>query len=236
VKACQPAYIEAKRRDKPYIAQRIVLFVRKMGGRFLKRERDTSVDAWKDVGNNKAREKTSQALREGAPELRGDAKEPNGPNTKVLLPGGPSVEYDSAIPKLVAVPSAFYAGGPPNIHLHPSSGSDSSNPPAKKQRRISLFDVADASVAYNRPPSFLPMVSEDSVLSRSLSGSAGEGEVGPTRCGSAPGSPRFTVSADEEERSNASPTAGHASSSMIMTHGPRLKLLKKRFSIDVNSM
>jgi hypothetical protein len=31
VKACQPAYIEAKRREKPYIAQRIVVFIRKMG-------------------------------------------------------------------------------------------------------------------------------------------------------------------------------------------------------------
>lgn len=70
VKAFQPLYVAAKRRDKPLIAQCIVYSVRQVGGRFLKRANDKE---WKDVGNTKAREKTSQALREGAPELRGDA-------------------------------------------------------------------------------------------------------------------------------------------------------------------
>lgn len=69
VKMCQPAYIAAKRRDKPKIAASIVRVVRRLGGRFLKK--DTKSLSWKDVGNTKAREKTSQALREGAPELRG---------------------------------------------------------------------------------------------------------------------------------------------------------------------
>ncbi|GAX28697.1 hypothetical protein FisN_33Hh027 [Fistulifera solaris] len=68
VKACQPAYLAAKRRDKPRIAAGIVLAVRRAGGRFLKKD-DTDA-AWKDVGNVRAREKTSQALREGAPDLR----------------------------------------------------------------------------------------------------------------------------------------------------------------------
>lgn len=68
VKACQPSYIAAKRRDKPKIAEKIVRTVRKLGGRFLKKNPETNT--WRDVGNGKAREKTSQALREGAPELR----------------------------------------------------------------------------------------------------------------------------------------------------------------------
>lgn len=67
VKACQPAYLLAKRREKPRIAKGIVLAVRKVGGRFLKKDDSNS---WKDVGNTRAREKTSQALREGAPEMR----------------------------------------------------------------------------------------------------------------------------------------------------------------------
>lgn len=71
VKACQHAYLAAKRRDKPRIAAGIVLAVRKVGGRFLKKDADNM--AWRDVGNNRAREKTSQALREGAPELRDGA-------------------------------------------------------------------------------------------------------------------------------------------------------------------
>lgn len=70
VKAFQKLYIESKRREKPKIAQCIVYTVRKAGGRFLKRT-DPGSNAWVDVGNTKAREKTSQALREGAPDLRG---------------------------------------------------------------------------------------------------------------------------------------------------------------------
>lgn len=73
VKACQVDYIEAKRRDKPFIAQRIVLMVRKVGGRFLKRDSETTT--WKEITTTKSREKTSQALREGAPDLRGDTKQ-----------------------------------------------------------------------------------------------------------------------------------------------------------------
>ncbi|GKY98533.1 hypothetical protein MPSEU_000810400 [Mayamaea pseudoterrestris] len=77
VKSCQAAYIECKRRDKPFIAQRIVLAVRKKGGRFLKKDKDSG--AWRDVGNSKAREKTSQALREGAPDLRDNSDSVEGP-------------------------------------------------------------------------------------------------------------------------------------------------------------
>ena len=69
VKAFQPLYVSAKRRDKPLIAKCIVYSVRQVGGRFLKKINN---QVWVDVGNIKAREKTSQALREGAPELRGD--------------------------------------------------------------------------------------------------------------------------------------------------------------------
>jgi hypothetical protein len=68
VKACQPAYISAKRRNKPRIAESIVYTVRQLGGRFIKK--GTGDNVWVDVGNTKAREKTSQALREGAPDLR----------------------------------------------------------------------------------------------------------------------------------------------------------------------
>lgn len=71
VKAFQPLYIASKRRDKPRLAQCIVYTVRQSGGRFLKRT-DPRSNTWTDVGNIKAREKTSQALREGAPELRGN--------------------------------------------------------------------------------------------------------------------------------------------------------------------
>jgi len=86
VKTFQPLYVSAKRRDKPLIAQCIVYSVRQVGGRFLKRANDKE---WKDVGNTKAREKTSQALREGAPELRGDSVPKMMPKQKMLLPAAP---------------------------------------------------------------------------------------------------------------------------------------------------
>mmetsp|Transcript_1998 Transcript_1998/g.2497 ORF Transcript_1998/g.2497 Transcript_1998/m.2497 type:complete len:207 (+) Transcript_1998:145-765(+) len=64
--ACQQAaYLVAKKRDKKLIAKSIVDAIRKEGGRFLKREEKDGVECWVDVGDKKASEKTSQALREG---------------------------------------------------------------------------------------------------------------------------------------------------------------------------
>lgn len=85
VKICQPAYLEAKRRDKPKIAERIVHAVRCRSGRFLKKDPETNT--WRDVGNTRAREKTSQALREGAPELRSGAP---GDYSSGMVPAVPS--------------------------------------------------------------------------------------------------------------------------------------------------
>ena len=79
VKAYQKLYLLAKRRDKPKIAQCIVVSVRGVNGRFLKRTKNPNNaggSAWVDVGNVKAREKTSQALREGAPNLRENVNPP----------------------------------------------------------------------------------------------------------------------------------------------------------------
>jgi hypothetical protein len=88
VKAYQKLYLLAKRRDKPKIAQCIVVSVRGAGGRFLKRIKKSALipateegPAWVDVGNTKAREKTSQALREGAPDLRENVTTTTGSST-----------------------------------------------------------------------------------------------------------------------------------------------------------
>ena len=128
VKACQPAYLRAKRRDKPCIAAGIVLAVRKVGGRFLKKD---SQNTWKDVGNSRAREKTSQALREGAPELRTSvATSPQGPAPVALLPKMP---HQAVIrPYITApLPAAALVMG-------------KTEPLAKKQRRSSLEHLAAA--------------------------------------------------------------------------------------------
>jgi hypothetical protein len=63
-------YVNCKRIDKPLISLDIIREWRaqKPPGRFLKL--DESSGLWYDVGDRKAREKTSQALREKAPQLR----------------------------------------------------------------------------------------------------------------------------------------------------------------------
>jgi len=61
-------YLRAKKNDKPHISRSIVNIIRNKNGRFLKKEDDDSL--WYEIGDDLAREKTSQALRQKAPEHR----------------------------------------------------------------------------------------------------------------------------------------------------------------------
>lgn len=63
-------YVNSKRLDKPLVALDIIRVWRNQDppGRFLKMDEKTK--KWNDVGDKKAREKTSQALREKAPLIR----------------------------------------------------------------------------------------------------------------------------------------------------------------------
>lgn len=63
-------YVNCKRLDKPLVALGIIREWRGQSppGRFLKMDDKTGL--WNDVGDKKAREKTSQALRERAPQIR----------------------------------------------------------------------------------------------------------------------------------------------------------------------
>lgn len=66
-------YLTARfKREKRLIASSIVSEIRGLNppGRFL--ARDTKSGLWKDIGDEKARDKTSQALRENAPSLRAE--------------------------------------------------------------------------------------------------------------------------------------------------------------------
>lgn len=62
VSDAQPQYVQARKRDKTNIAKSIVATIRSRNGRFLKLNPN---GFWSDVGDKKATEKTSQALREG---------------------------------------------------------------------------------------------------------------------------------------------------------------------------
>ena len=61
-------YLKARKNDKPAISRAIVRTVRERGGKFLKKDEKSGL--WFEVGDDAAREKTSQALRQRAPEMR----------------------------------------------------------------------------------------------------------------------------------------------------------------------
>jgi hypothetical protein len=61
-------YIACLKTEKLKISRSIVAAIREQKGRFL--ERDAKQGTWYDIGDKKAIEKTSQALREGQPKLR----------------------------------------------------------------------------------------------------------------------------------------------------------------------
>lgn len=75
VEARKVDYVNSKRLDKPLVALEIIKEWRSQvpSGRFLKIDDQTGL--WQDVGDRKAREKTSQALREKAPLLRKQQEE-----------------------------------------------------------------------------------------------------------------------------------------------------------------
>lgn len=125
VKRYQPLYIMSKRRDKPLIASKIVRLVRYMGGRFLRKDKSNT---WRDVGNTKAREKTSQALREGAPDLRSPQKG----------------NKEAVLPQVVSSPSQSSLGV--KKHAEFCGGSPCYNP-----RMQGLYPPAGASIVETHP-------------------------------------------------------------------------------------
>jgi hypothetical protein len=149
VKACQGAYLAAKRRDKPKIAFAIVRVIRCRNGRFLRKE----VDSWLDVGNTRAREKTSQALREGAPELRSTIKttsdSQSGASEAAAGQGSPTLFYqqpcsmEHAHHPVNSVP--VYYQDVPEIYRDPSINKQSpvifastSPQPSPKKRKLPI--------------------------------------------------------------------------------------------------
>jgi hypothetical protein len=70
VAANKQLYVTLPKRQKMLLSRSIVNAVRSQNppGRFLQKEAKS--DLWYDVGDQRAQEKTSQALREGAPDIR----------------------------------------------------------------------------------------------------------------------------------------------------------------------
>ena len=112
------AYLHSSKRDKPYVSRGIVRAVRAQNppGRFLQKNEKTGF--WYDIGDQKAREKTSQALREGAPEIRrgitaswvNNAPAARGPT--IIPPAGYPPQPSGSTAKVPTAPGT--PGGPAN--------------------------------------------------------------------------------------------------------------------------
>jgi len=87
----QPAYVQAKKMDKSIIAKSIVANIRERNGRFLKND----AGSWVDVGDRRATEKTSQALREGLSGRMRDVVRESGVGLSTLEQMGFSIYNDN---------------------------------------------------------------------------------------------------------------------------------------------
>lgn len=125
VKEFKNEYIYAKKRDKPEVAEKVVNIIRAKSppGRFLRKVRAPDGKwKWVDVGDAKAKEKTSQALREGAPNIRGrdtndsDEKNSRSDTTTPEISKKNSQDYTPPSPsqKVSKVKILYPSPSPPN--------------------------------------------------------------------------------------------------------------------------
>lgn len=106
IKEKQAEYISLKKHEKIYLTQSIVFAVRSLSppGRFLAKD---ARGRWYEIGENKANEKTAQALREGAPKLRKRLSESSKDSQKSpKMNQSPPVPNQTTLPK-VNLPSFF---------------------------------------------------------------------------------------------------------------------------------
>ena len=251
VKKYQPLYIMSKRRDKPLIASKIVRLVRHSGGRFLRKDKSNT---WRDVGNTKAREKTSQALREGAPDLRGTPPKGAAPAAAVseevlasTLASSSTSHHPGPQKPYQVLTVRKHPGYPTGIPQYTSASSlgetrpgdhasrffGSPPPPAKKMRFGGLPLQASG---VTMPHSHLfgaggPQHASAGQTMPGMGGPAAYGTmvsapapVGPTSASGSPQSFATTVSADDDDSRGSE----DRSAGSPQPRGPRLKLLKKR--------
>ena len=126
-------YVTLPKRQKQLLSRSIVHAVRSQNppGRFL--QRDPHTDLWFDVGDARATEKTSQALREGAPKLR-----------EKIRKEGETLEINTA----TAEPQIRKKAPPeaPPIIVHPPPNSKASDtsaavmpPPPPQQHPVAAY-------------------------------------------------------------------------------------------------
>jgi hypothetical protein len=136
VNARKVAYLHSSKRKKPLVSRSIVDTIRSMDppGRFLLK--DEASGTWHDIGDQKAREKTSQALREGAPVIRRE------------ISVGPTPPKEISVSGMTSSAALVHglSGQNVNVDQHPglttssASGGESSRlPPGRSQSNDSRY-------------------------------------------------------------------------------------------------
>lgn len=113
-------YLTARfKREKRLIASSIVSEIRELDpqGRFLTRKGGKDHGYWYDIGDEKARDKTSQALRENAPSIRAEIETEINQQRQELKQQGQEKDLNTStpppIPSAVASSSSSYPPPPP---------------------------------------------------------------------------------------------------------------------------
>ena len=122
-------YDIASKAKKPDVARQIVQMIRQSGGRFLRKDKD---GLYYDIGDESAREKTSQALRHRTFEMRNQADA----RAKQQRQQGSTKQQDTGLPKTIQVPLPLKASGTESPTFVPSSRL----PPLVLQDALSLSD------------------------------------------------------------------------------------------------
>jgi len=110
VNSNKQAYIKSMKNDKLRLSRSIVAAIRETGGRFLERVTPYNKDedgrtpvAYRDIGDRRAIEKTSQALREGQPKLKKQMRENEKKTVSRPFPlSSPSLNVNTIIPSAIA--------------------------------------------------------------------------------------------------------------------------------------
>lgn len=105
---------QTKKMDKAWIAADIVNQIRKLDppGRFLKEDPNSSL--WLEVGDERARRKTGQALREDAPDLREELEEAD--RSKIAMM---AAQHPYMVPMAPGMYPAGYMPYPPGAMYYP---------------------------------------------------------------------------------------------------------------------
>jgi hypothetical protein len=112
-------YLTARfKREKRLIASSIVSEIREMNppGRFLARHGNKDSGYWYDIGDEKARDKTSQALRENAPSIRAEIETEINEQRAEQNRKETVVHGAKPPPGYAAAPQPYYPHAPPPPH------------------------------------------------------------------------------------------------------------------------